>query len=172
MLCLALTIAVTGCGGSSDSSSSSVESSAATESTESSEASPTSEKAKPVATDKTKPKVTVPKGIDPEKFVTRDLEKGTGASVKSGDKATIHYVVVGYNSKREVESTWSQGPYTFTVGSGEVLKGGELGIQGMKVGGRREMIIPGNLAYGPAGRAPTIGSNETLIFVVDLLAVE
>ena len=102
----------------------------------------------------------------------RDLEEGTGASAKSGDTVTIHYVAVGYDSEREVESTWSQEPYTFTVGGGEVLEGGERGVQGMKAGGRRELIIPGNLAYGPEGRAPTVGPNETLIFVVDLLAVE
>jgi peptidylprolyl isomerase len=186
-LCLALAFAAAGCGGGggSDSSSSSSESSVpaesstptestgSTESKDSSESSSTTEKAKPVTTDKTKPKLTVPKGIDPSKFATKDLEEGTGPSAKLGDKVTIHYAGIGYDSGLEVESTWSlKEPYTFTVGGGEALKGGERGVQGMKVGGRREMIIPGNLAYGPEGRPPTIGSNETLIFVIDLLAIE
>lgn len=182
--CLALAFAAAGCGGDSgsDSSSSSSESSApaesstpaeSTESTDSSESSSATEKAKPVTTDKTRPKLTVPKGIDPTKFATKDLEVGTGASAKLGDKVTIHYAGIGYDSGLEVESTWSlKEPYAFTVGGGEALKGGEQGVQGMKVGGRREMIIPGNLAYGPEGRPPTIGPNETLIFVIDLLAIE
>ncbi|MDX6601993.1 MAG: hypothetical protein QOF13_1195 [Solirubrobacterales bacterium] len=165
-LCLALAIAVAGCGGSSsDSSSSSSESSAPTESTGSTESSST--------TEKTKPKVTVPKGVSPKSFATRELEEGTGATAKSGDTVTVQYVGVGYDSEEEFDSSWSRNePFPFTLGAGEVIKGWDQGVEGMKVGGRRELLIPGNLAYGPAGSPPTIGPNETLIFVIDLLAVE
>lgn len=127
----------------------------------------------PPKTDKTKPTVTVPKGVSPSKFLIREIEKGTGPSAKRGDTVSIHYVVVGYDSKQKVDSSWGRGPYTFTIGSGEALKGGEQGVEGMKVvGGRRELLIPGKLAYGAAGYPPEIGPNETLVMVVDLLALE
>jgi len=114
----------------------------------------------------------VPKGVSPKRFAITELEKGTGPSAKPGDTVTIHYVVVGYDSKREVDSSWERQPYTFTIGSGEALKGGERGVEGMKVGGRRELVIPGNLAYGAEGVPPDIAPNETLIFAVDLLAIQ
>jgi peptidylprolyl isomerase len=170
-LCLALAIAVAGCGGGSDSSSDSSESSATTESTGSTESTDSPESSS--AGEKTKPKVTVPKGISPKKYAYRDLEKGTGATAKSGDTVTVQYVGVGYDSEEEFDSSWSRNePFIFPLGAGEVIKGWDKGIAGMKVGGRRELLIPGNLAYGPAGRPPSIGPNETLIFVIDLLAVE
>lgn len=167
-LCAALAIAVAGCGGGSDSSSS-TESSASTESTGSSEESSESS----AGSKKTKPKVTVPKGISPKNFATKELEEGTGATAKSGDEVTVQYVGVGYDSEEEFDSSWSRNePYTFTLGAGAVIKGWEKGVEGMKVGGRRELLIPGSLAYGAAGSPPSIGPNETLIFVIDLLAVK
>lgn len=186
-LCLALAIAAGGCGGSGDSSDVSsgpvapAASTGSTESTDSEESTDSTESDSKESTDseevrattkKKKPKVTVPKGISPDKFTIKELEKGTGPSVKPGDTVTIQYVVAGYDSKREIDSSWDRQPYTYTVGSGEALKGGERGIQGMKVGGRRELVIPGKLAYGPEGLAPSIGPNETLIMVIDLLALK
>ena len=103
----------------------------------------------------------------------KEIEEGTGADAKSGDKVTVQYVGVGYDSEEEFDSSWSRNePFPFTLGAGEVIKGWDQGVEGMKVGGRRELIIPPNLAYGPAGSPPAIGPNETLIFVIDLLAVE
>lgn len=181
-LCLALAVAAAGCGSSGDSSEESsgplapAESTGSTESTDPEESTGAKESTDPAevraTTKKKKPKVTVPKGISPEKFTIKELEKGTGPSVKSGDTVTIQYVVTGYDSKQEVDSSWDRKPYTFTLGSGEALKGGERGVEGMKVGGRRELVIPGRLAYGPEGLAPTIGPNETLIMVIDLLALK
>ncbi len=180
-LCAALATAVAGCGG-SDSSSSSTESSASSEaSTESGEGAKGSgakesgegaPKASPNAK-KTKPTVTVPKGVSPNNFATKEIEEGTGPEAKAGDKVTVQYVGVGYDSEEEFDSSWSRNePFSFTLGAGEVIKGWDQGVEGMKVGGRRELLIPGDLAYGPEGRPPTIGPNETLIFVIDLLAVE
>jgi len=180
-LCLALAAAVAGCGSSGSTSDSSSESNTPAESTGSTESTESTESTSPgestdsaelPATKKTKPKVTVPKGISPKKFAIKELEKGTGPSVKSGDTVTIQYVVVGYDTKREVDSSWNRGPYTFTLGAGEALKGGERGVEGMKVGGRRELVVPGKLAYGSEGQPPFIGPNETLIMVVDLLALK
>jgi peptidylprolyl isomerase len=168
-LCAALATAVAGCGGGGDSSSSSTESSASTETGSSTEES--SESAK--KGEKTKPTVTVPKGVSPKKFAFRELEEGTGATAKKGDEVTVQYVGVGYDSEEEFDSSWSRNePFSFTLGAGEVIKGWDQGVEGMKVGGRRELLIPGNLAYGSAGSPPNIGPNETLIFVIDLLAVK
>ncbi|HEX3323648.1 MAG TPA: FKBP-type peptidyl-prolyl cis-trans isomerase [Solirubrobacterales bacterium] len=161
-LCVALALAVAGCGGSSNSSTGSTES----ESTASAE-STTATKSK------TKPKVTVPKGAPPKKLEIKEIEEGTGAEAKSGDEVTVQYVGVGYESGKEFDSSWSRNePFTFGLGAGQVIPGWDQGVEGMKVGGRRELIIPPELAYGPAGSPPAIGKNETLIFVIDLLAVK
>jgi peptidylprolyl isomerase len=174
-----------GCGGSDGDSSSSSEGTASTEATTSkgttaegttAESTPFPKKSPPdpakIETDKTKPKVTVPKEQAPKGLAFKDLEEGTGAPAKKGDSLTVQYVGVGYNSKSEFESTWEDKPYTFTLGAGEVLPGMEQGIEGMKAGGRRELIVPSSLAYGAEGVQPAIGPNETLLYVVDLLAVE
>lgn len=174
LACLAVVIA--GCGSSDDSSTDSSESTAT--STESSEKSPAesgenAEKQKSSGGEKTKPTVTVPKGVSPKSFAIKELEEGTGATAKKGDQVTVQYVGVGYDTEEEFDSSWSRNePFTFTLGAGEVIKGWDRGVEGMKVGGRRELLIPGDLAYGPEGRPPQIGPNETLIFVIDLLAVE
>lgn len=177
LACLAVVIA--GCSSSSDSSTSSTESSASTEagesSTKSGESSKESGESAPKASPskkKTKPTVTVPKGVSPENFATKEIEEGTGPEAKAGDNVTVQYVGVGYDSEEEFDSSWGKEPFTFTLGAGQVIKGWDQGVEGMKVGGRRELLIPGDLAYGPEGRPPTIGPNETLIFVIDLLAVE
>lgn len=170
-LCAALAIAVAGCGSSSDDSSSgSSESSASTESTGSAESTGSTESSS--TAEKTKPKVIVPTGVSPNKFAFKEIEEGTGATAKAGDEVTVQYVGVGFDSEEEFDSSWSRSePFTFPLGAGEVIKGWDKGVEGMKVGGRRELLIPANLAYGPAGSPPSIGPNETLIFVIDLLAV-
>jgi peptidylprolyl isomerase len=125
------------------------------------------------AAEKTKPTVTVPKGAPPKKLVIKEIEKGNGATAKSGDEVTVQYVGVDYKNGKEFDSSWSRNePFSFQLGAGQVIPGWDQGIAGMKVGGRRELIIPPNLAYGSAGAPPSIGPNETLIFVVDLEAVE
>jgi peptidylprolyl isomerase len=121
---------------------------------------------------KTKPKVAVPKNLSPNEFAFREVEKGTGAKAEDGDEVTVQYVGVGYKSGEEFDASWDRGePFTFQLGAGQVIAGWDQGVKGMKVGGRRELLIPADLAYGEAGSPPSIGPNETLIFVVDLLAV-
>lgn len=169
-LCLALAIAVGGCGGSSDSSSDSTGSSDSTSSKSSTESTETTE------TDNTdlskKPVVTVPTEVSPGKFAYLELVEGDGPAAKSGDKVTVQYVGVGFDSEKEFDSSWGREPFSFTLGAGEVIKGWDQGVEGMKVGGRRELLLPPELAYGAAGSPPSIGPNETLIFVIDLLKVE
>jgi peptidylprolyl isomerase len=122
---------------------------------------------------KTKPKVTVPKGAPPKKLEIEDLTEGSGAEAKAGDEVTVQYVGVGYESGEEFDASWDRGePFSFQLGAGQVIPGWDQGVAGMKVGGRRELTIPPDLAYGEAGSPPAIGPEETLIFVVDLLAVE
>jgi peptidylprolyl isomerase len=150
-------MAVAGCGGGSSSGSSS-ESTGATESTS--------------AANKTKPTVEVPKGSPPQSLVVKEIEKGSGEEAKSGDEVTVQYVGVDYKNGKEFDSSWSRSePFTFTLGSGQVIPGWEKGVEGMKVGGRRELIVPPQLGYGKAGSPPAIGPNETLVFVIDLLEI-
>ncbi len=122
--------------------------------------------------EKTKPKVTVPKGAPPKKLEVKEIEEGSGAEAKAGDEVTVQYVGVNYKNGKEFDASWDRGePFTFQLGAGMVIPGWDQGVEGMKVGGRRELIIPPELAYGPEGSPPAIGPNETLIFVIDLLEV-
>jgi peptidylprolyl isomerase len=122
--------------------------------------------------EKTKPKVTVPKGAPPKKLVIEEIEKGTGATAKADDQVTVQWVGVEYKSGKEYGSSWSDHqPFAFEIGKGRVILGWDRGTIGMKVGGRRELIIPPKLAYGYAGTT-SVPSNETLVLVVDLLAVK
>jgi peptidylprolyl isomerase len=120
--------------------------------------------------EKTKPEVTVPDGAPPKKLEVKDLEAGSGPEAKAGDEVTVQYVGVNYKNGKEFDASWDRGePFTFQLGAGMVIPGWDQGVEGMKVGGRRELIIPPELAYGPEGSPPAIGPNETLIFVIDLL---
>lgn len=161
-----LSLAAFGCGSSSSSTGSTEASGEASTSSESgtSEAAP--------ATTKTKPKVTVPKGPPPKKLEIKNIETGSGAEAKAGDEVTVQYVGVNYKNGKEFDSSWSRNePFPFKLGAHMVIPGWDEGVEGMKVGGRRELIIPPNLAYGSHGAPPAIGPNETLVFVIDLLAV-
>jgi peptidylprolyl isomerase len=119
------------------------------------------------------PTVVVPKSSPPASLETIDLIKGTGTAAQTGSSVTVNYVGVLYANGKEFDSSWSTGhPFApFTLGQGAVIPGWDKGLIGMKVGGRRELIIPPALGYGKAGSPPKIPGNSTLVFVVDLLAV-
>jgi peptidylprolyl isomerase len=120
-----------------------------------------------------KPTITIPDAPPPTTLMTRDLLVGTGATARAGKDAKVHYVLVTYSNRREVDSTWSTGePFLFPLGEGAVIKGFDQGVQGMREGGRREIVMPPELGYGEAGVPPAIKENETLVFVVDLIAVK
>jgi FKBP-type peptidyl-prolyl cis-trans isomerase len=119
------------------------------------------------------PTVTVPTGAPPTVLESSDLISGTGAEAEAGDTITVQYVLVDYSTAKEIQSSWDTNmPFSFVLGRGQVIKGWDEGVVGMKVGGRRELIIPPGLAYG-ASPPPNSGieSNATLIFIVDLLKV-
>jgi peptidylprolyl isomerase len=146
-------IAIAGCGGGGSTTGSEAESTESSATT-------------------SKPVVKPPKGAPPKQLESKDLVEGTGEEAKSGDKVTVDYVGVNYKSGKEFDSSWSRNePFTFTLGNGEVIPGWDQGVEGMKVGGRRELIIPPELAYGKTGSPPVIPPDETLVFVVDLREV-
>jgi peptidylprolyl isomerase len=116
------------------------------------------------------PKVTPPSGPAPTKLEEKDLIVGSGAEAKDGETVTVNYVGVLYNGGKEFDASWKRKePFQFKLGEGQVIKGWDEGVVGMKVGGRRELVIPSELAYGKAGSPPTIPANAPLVFVVDLL---
>lgn len=120
----------------------------------------------------TKPEVEVPEGPPPEDLVVEDLVEGDGATAEKGSLATVQYVGVNYETGEEFDASWDRGqPFPFQIGAGNVIKGWDEGVEGMKVGGRRELIIPPDLAYGKQGSPPAIGPDATLVFVIDLLDV-
>jgi peptidylprolyl isomerase len=120
----------------------------------------------------TKPEVTVPSGEPPTKLEQKDLSVGTGAEATKGQKVSVQYVGVAFSTKKQFDASWDRGkPFEFVLGAGNVIKGWDQGVAGMKVGGRRQLVIPPDLAYGPTGYPPVIAPNETLVFVVDLVGV-
>jgi peptidylprolyl isomerase len=123
--------------------------------------------------DKTKPDVTVPAGEEPGRALrTEDIEIGDGAEAVAGQPVEMHYVGVSWSSGAQFDASWDRGDtFKFKLGAGQVIPGWEQGIPGMKVGGRRKLTIPPALAYGSQGAGGVIGPNETLIFMVDLIAV-
>lgn len=119
-----------------------------------------------------KPVVVVPSGPAPTHLVTKDLIAGTGKTAQAGSTVTVNYVGVLYKTGAEFDSSWKNGtPLTRPLSASSLIPGWVQGISGMKVGGRRELIIPPALGYGTAGSGSTIPPNSTLVFVVDLLSV-
>jgi peptidylprolyl isomerase len=119
-----------------------------------------------------KPVVVVPSGPAPTHLVTQDLVSGTGKTAQVGSTITVNYVGVLYKNGSEFDSSWKRGqPLTRALSPSMLIPGWVQGIAGMKVGGRRELIIPPALGYGTAGSGTTIPPNSTLVFVVDLLGV-
>ena len=121
-----------------------------------------------------KPKVEVPAGPPPKEIEVKDLIEGDGAPAEPGQQLTVNYVGVSYSNGKEFDSSFEAGQPLppFRLGGGDVIPGWDQGLAGMKVGGRRQLTIPPELAYGETGRPPVIKPNETLVFVIDLLGVK
>ena len=118
-----------------------------------------------------KPEVDFPGGEPPADLEITDLWEGTGAEAKAGDTVEVHYVGVAFSTGEQFDASWDRGaPLQFRLGVGQVIAGWDRGVQGMKVGGRRQLIIPPALAYGDRGAPGAIAPGETLIFVCDLVS--
>ena len=118
------------------------------------------------------PEVEIPEGAPPEDLVIEDIEEGDGATAEKGDQVTVDYVGVDFETGKEFDASFGNAdPFEFALGGGMVIPGWDEGVEGMKVGGRRELVIPPDLAYGEAGQPPAIKPNATLVFVIDLLEV-
>ena len=166
LACLLLSaVLAASCGGSSNSNSGSNDEAAATPA-------PTSTPTPTPAAAK-KPKVKVPHGKPPKHLVKRDLKVGTGLPARAGQRVTVQYVGVDYKNGKQFDASWDRGqPFQFVLGAGQVIRGWDEGVVGMRPGGRRELIIPPSLGYGPQGQPPVIHRNETLVFVVDLISAQ
>jgi peptidylprolyl isomerase len=120
----------------------------------------------------TKPEIDFPGDVAPTELVIEDLTLGDGAEATAGDSISAHYVGVAHSTGEEFDASWGRGaPLDFTLGRGQVIQGWDDGIVGMKVGGRRKLVIPAALAYGDRGAGGVIKPGEALIFVVDLVDV-
>ena len=118
----------------------------------------------------TKPEIDFPGDVAPADLVIEDLVLGDGPEAKAGDSISAHYVGVAHETGEEFDASWNRGsPLEFRLGVGQVIKGWDVGIVGMKVGGRRKLTIPPDLAYGDRGAGRAIKPGATLIFVVDLV---
>jgi peptidylprolyl isomerase len=119
-----------------------------------------------------KPNVEVPGGEPPTELVVDDLIVGDGPEATPGQQVSVHYVGVAHSNGKEFDSSYSRNtPFSFGLGAGQVIQGWDKGVAGMRVGGRRQLTIPANLAYGDRGAGGVIKPGETLVFVVDLLGV-
>jgi peptidylprolyl isomerase len=116
-----------------------------------------------------KPAIAKPDGDPPTELIVKDLKVGKGKKARKGDNVSVQYVGVSWSTGEQFDASWDRGAaFDFPLGGGQVIQGWDQGVEGMRVGGRRELVIPPGLAYGAQGQPPTIAPNETLVFVVDL----
>ena len=119
-----------------------------------------------------KPEVEVPEGPPSYQLELEDLAVGDGDEATAGKVVEVHYVGVSWQTQRQFDASWDRGDtFKFKLGRGQVIPGWDQGVEGMKVGGRRKITIPPDLAYGKRGAGGVIGPDETLVFVVDLVGV-
>jgi peptidylprolyl isomerase len=119
-----------------------------------------------------KPEIDFPEGPPPSELEITDVTEGDGAEAAAGRTVSVHYVGVAHSTGEEFDASYNRGePLQFRLGVGQVISGWDTGVQGMKVGGRRRLVIPPHLAYGERGGGGGIAPGESLIVVVDLLDV-
>ncbi|MCM1945976.1 MULTISPECIES: FKBP-type peptidyl-prolyl cis-trans isomerase [Streptomyces] len=119
-----------------------------------------------------RPEIDSPQGRPSPYLHIEDVVVGDGAEAVKGATVTVHYVGVAHSTGEEFDASWNRDQaFDFVLGGRQVIKGWDMGVRGMKVGGRRKLVIPPHLAYGDRSPSPAIKPGETLIFVVDLLSV-
>jgi peptidylprolyl isomerase len=123
-------------------------------------------------TERTKPSITIPEGEPPAELHIDDEIVGDGDEAVIGKRVIVHYAGVAWSTGREFDASWNRGDtFDFRLGAREVIEGWDKGVAGMKVGGRRRLTIPPDMGYGSRGAGGVIKGGETLVFVVDLVAV-
>jgi peptidylprolyl isomerase len=170
---LLLALLPVACGGDDDDSSgqSAADTTETTSTTSSETPSPAQEREALKNTDE-RPHIPKPTGSPPRRLVKEDIVKGKGAPAKPGDVLTVQYVGVTFSTGEEFDASWDRGePFTTQI-PGQVIEGWNRGLLGMRKGGRRMLTIPPELGYGRDGSPPAIGPNETLVFVIDLIAIQ
>ncbi|TYL45919.1 FKBP-type peptidyl-prolyl cis-trans isomerase [Nocardioides sp. BGMRC 2183] len=119
-----------------------------------------------------KPEIDFVDPTPPADLVVTDITVGEGEEAKAGQRVSVHYVGVAHSTGEEFDASYNRGtPLQFQLGVGQVISGWDTGVQGMKVGGRRQLVIPPHLGYGDRGAGGVIKGGETLVFVVDLVAI-
>ena len=119
-----------------------------------------------------KPTISIPEGEPPAELLIEDEIVGEGDEATIGKRVIVHYVGVAWSNGKEFDASWNRGDtFDFRLGAREVIEGWDRGVKGMKVGGRRKLTIPPDLGYGSRGAGGAIKGGETLVFVVDLVAV-
>src|SRR4051794_38426943 len=119
-----------------------------------------------------RPEIDFPEGTPPANLDITDIVVGDGQEATPGAQVPVHYVGVSFSTGEDFDASWNRGqPFEFPLGGKRVIAGWDLGVKGMKVGGRRKLVIPPHLGYGNRGAGNAIKPGETLIFIVDLLAV-
>ncbi|NKZ01993.1 FKBP-type peptidyl-prolyl cis-trans isomerase [Nocardiopsis alborubida] len=119
-----------------------------------------------------RPEIDFIEGPPPAELEVTDIQVGEGAQAGHGSTVEVHYVGVAFSSGEEFDASWNRGtPLSFRLGARQVIAGWDQGVLGMRVGGRRKLVIPPHLAYGERGAPGAIAPNETLIFVCDLVGV-
>ncbi|HET7326421.1 MAG TPA: FKBP-type peptidyl-prolyl cis-trans isomerase [Nocardioidaceae bacterium] len=119
-----------------------------------------------------KPEIDFPDSPAPQDLQVTDLVDGDGAAATAGSQVSVHYVGVAHSTGEEFDASYNRGePLDFQLGTGHVIAGWDQGVEGMRVGGRRQLVVPPHLAYGDRGAGGVIAPGETLIFVVDLVGV-
>lgn len=112
-----------------------------------------------------------PEKPEPADLIKEEVQVGTGAECKEGDKVKVHYTGRLLKTNYMFDSSVGKTPFEFTLGKGEVIKGWDQGVVGMKVGGKRKLTIPSKLGYGDNGSPPKIPGKATLVFDVELLEI-
>jgi len=123
-------------------------------------------------TDRSRPSISIPAGDPPTALLIEDEVVGEGTEAVAGRTVLVHYAGVAWSTGREFDASWNRGDtFDFRLGAGQVIAGWDQGVQGMREGGRRRLTIPPDLGYGSRGAGGVIKGGETLVFVVDLVAV-
>ncbi len=172
LLAVGAVLGLVACGGGDKSSDSGGSADTARQNTETASTSP-AEAEKELEDTSKRPVIPKPTGAPPRRLVKEDIVKGKGPGAKPGDVVVVNYVGMNFSNGQEFDASWDRGePFPVQLGAGNVIPGWEKGLIGIKKGGRRKLTIPPELAYGAEGSPPAIPPNETLVFVIDALAIK